>query len=78
MDVVTLIGKENLQWLATEFGRETRLKDLPEEILAFVATSLGISPARVFGVATFYGGTSGPLAPKLRLVLTLGSEVQLP
>ncbi len=27
---------------------------LPEEILAFVATSLGISPARVFGVATFY------------------------
>jgi hypothetical protein len=33
MDVVTLIGKENLRWLATEFGRETRLKDLPEEIL---------------------------------------------
>jgi len=27
---------------------------LPEEILNFVATSLGISPARVFGVATFY------------------------
>jgi len=27
---------------------------LPEEVLAFIATSLGISPARVFGVATFY------------------------
>lgn len=27
---------------------------LPEEVLAFVATSLGLSPARVFGVATFY------------------------
>ena len=27
---------------------------LPEEILTFIATSLGISPARVFGVATFY------------------------
>jgi NADH-quinone oxidoreductase subunit E len=27
---------------------------LPEEILTFVATSLGISPARVFGVVTFY------------------------
>ncbi len=26
---------------------------LPEEILTFIATSLGISPARVFGVATF-------------------------
>lgn len=27
---------------------------LPEEILTFVATSLGLSPANVFGVATFY------------------------
>ena len=28
-----MIGRENLQWLAAEFCRETRLKDLPEEIL---------------------------------------------
>jgi NADH-quinone oxidoreductase subunit E len=27
---------------------------LPEEILTFIATSLGIPPAKVFGVATFY------------------------
>ncbi len=27
---------------------------LPEEIMTFVATSLGIPPARVFGVATFF------------------------
>lgn len=27
---------------------------LPEEVLTFVATSLKLSPARVFGVATFY------------------------
>jgi NADH-quinone oxidoreductase subunit E len=27
---------------------------LPEEVLTFVATSLGLPPARVFGVATFY------------------------
>jgi NADH-quinone oxidoreductase subunit E len=27
---------------------------LPEEVLHFIATSLNISPARVFGVATFY------------------------
>ena len=27
---------------------------LPEEVLAYVATSLGLPPARVFGVATFY------------------------
>ena len=27
---------------------------LPEEVLTFVATALGVSPASVFGVATFY------------------------
>ncbi len=27
---------------------------LPEEILSLIATSLGLSPAKVFGVATFY------------------------
>lgn len=27
---------------------------LPEEVLHFIATSLGLPPARVFGVATFY------------------------
>lgn len=27
---------------------------LPREVLAYVATSLGVPPARVFGVATFY------------------------
>lgn len=27
---------------------------LPEKILTFVATSLGIPPAKIFGVATFY------------------------
>lgn len=33
VDVVAMIGKENLQWLATEFCRETRLKDIPVDIL---------------------------------------------
>ncbi len=33
VDVVVMIGRENLLWLATEFHRETTLKDLPEEIL---------------------------------------------
>jgi NADH-quinone oxidoreductase subunit E len=28
---------------------------LPEEILAYIAVSLGLSPAKVYGVATFYG-----------------------
>ena len=33
---------------------QTEYRYLPEEILTFVATSLGVSPAKVFGVATFY------------------------
>jgi len=33
---------------------QTEYRYLPEEILTFVATSLGLSPAKVFGVATFY------------------------
>ncbi len=40
---------------------------LPEEILTFVATSLGISPARVFGVATFYSHFS--LEPKGKYIV---------
>ncbi|MBS3943232.1 MAG: NAD(P)H-dependent oxidoreductase subunit E [Dethiobacter sp.] len=35
---------------------------LPEEILAYVATAMDISPAKVFGVATFYDYFS--LVPK--------------
>lgn len=40
---------------------------LPEEVMTFVATSLGISPAKVFGVATFYSHFS--LAPKGKHVI---------
>jgi NADH-quinone oxidoreductase subunit E len=35
---------------------------LPEEILTLVATALGLSPAKVFGVATFYSHFT--LAPR--------------
>src|SRR5512139_2586790 len=33
LDVVTMIGRENLHWLAAGFCRETRLRDLPKDIL---------------------------------------------
>lgn len=42
---------------------------LPEEVMTFVATSLGLSPARVFGVATFYGHFA--LEPKGKYVVRL-------
>ena len=40
---------------------------LPEKVLAFVATSLGIPPAQVFGVATFYAHFA--LHPKGKYVI---------
>jgi NADH-quinone oxidoreductase subunit E len=40
---------------------------LPEEVMTLVATSLGISPARVFGVATFYSHFA--LEPKGKYVI---------
>lgn len=40
---------------------------LPEEILAYVATAMDISPAKVFGVATFYENFS--LHPKGKYVI---------
>jgi len=40
---------------------------LPEEILTFVATSLNLTPARVYGVATFYSHFN--LKPKGKYVI---------
>lgn len=42
---------------------------LPEEVLTYVATALGITPARVFGVATFYAHFA--MAPKGKHVVRL-------
>ncbi len=42
---------------------------LPKEVLTYVATSLDISPARVFGVATFY--THFAIEPKGKHIVRL-------
>lgn len=42
---------------------------LPEEVLTFVATSVGLPPARVYGVATFYAHFA--LEPKGKFVVRL-------
>jgi len=42
---------------------------LPEEVMTFVATSLRLPPARVFGVATFYAHFA--LEPKGKYVIRL-------
>lgn len=40
---------------------------LPEEVLTYVATALGVAPAQVYGVATFYSQFS--LEPKGKYVI---------
>ncbi len=42
---------------------------LPEEILTFVATSLNLTPARVYGVATFYSHFT--LKPKGKYIIRI-------
>ncbi|HNX90966.1 MAG TPA: NAD(P)H-dependent oxidoreductase subunit E [Candidatus Omnitrophota bacterium] len=42
---------------------------LPEEILTFIATALDISPAKVFGVATFYSHFT--LKPKGKYIVRI-------
>jgi NADH:ubiquinone oxidoreductase subunit E len=42
---------------------------LPERVLTFIATSLGIPPAQVFGVATFYSHFT--LKPKGKYVIKI-------
>lgn len=44
-------------------------KYLPEEIMAFIATSLSISPAKVYGVATFFSHFA--LKPKGKFVVKI-------
>jgi NADH-quinone oxidoreductase subunit E len=48
-----------------EVQREYRY--LPEQVLSYVANSLGLSPARVYGVASFYANFA--LEPKGRFVV---------
>ena len=42
---------------------------LPQEVMTFIATSLGVSPARLYGVATFYSHFS--LEPKGKHILKM-------
>jgi len=53
-DIVDRNGRNPARLIPILQAVQAEYRYLPEEILTFVATSLSISPARVFGVATFY------------------------
>ena len=37
-EIVEIIGPDCFEWLSREFDRETRLKDIPDEILALISS----------------------------------------
>jgi len=54
IDIVDENGRNAARLILILQAVQAEYRYLPEEILTFVATSLGLSPAKVFGVATFY------------------------
>ncbi|HEY3276057.1 MAG TPA: NADH-quinone oxidoreductase subunit NuoE [Syntrophorhabdaceae bacterium] len=54
LEIVDQNGRSSARLIPILQAVQAEYRYLPEEVLTFVATSLGISPARVYGVATFY------------------------
>ena len=53
-EIIDQNGRDSSRLIPILQAVQAEYRYLPEEILTFIATSVGISPARVFGVATFY------------------------
>ncbi|NLK08682.1 MAG: NADH-quinone oxidoreductase subunit NuoE [Firmicutes bacterium] len=53
-EIIAQHGKEESTLIPILQKVQEEYRYLPEEILTYVATALGISPATVYGVATFY------------------------
>jgi len=54
LEIVDQNGRQPSRLIPILQAVQAEYRYLPEEVLTFIATSLGISPAKVFGVATFY------------------------
>ena len=65
--VIEHFGRDKSKLIPILQAVQEEYRYLPEEVMTFVATSLGISPAKVFGVATFYSHFS--LEPKGKHVI---------
>ena len=53
-EIIDQNGKNASRLIPILQAVQVEYRYLPEEILTFIATSLGVTPAKVFGVATFY------------------------
>ncbi|MCX7965976.1 MAG: NADH-quinone oxidoreductase subunit NuoE [Syntrophorhabdaceae bacterium] len=54
LEIVEQNGRQPSRLIPILQAVQAEYRYLPEEVLTFIATSLGVSPAKVFGVATFY------------------------
>lgn len=66
-EIIARHGGQVSQLIAILQEIQAEYRYLPEEVLAYVATALGVSPATVYGVATFYAQFS--LKPKGKYVI---------
>lgn len=62
-------GRNPARLIAILQAVQEEYRYLPAEVMAFVATAVGLPPARVYGVATFYAHFA--LAPKGKHVIRL-------
>jgi len=53
-EIINRLGRSQSALIPILQEVQAEYRYLPEEILTYVATALGLSPASVFGVATFY------------------------
>lgn len=68
-EIITSHGKDASALIPILQEVQEEYRYLPEEILTYVAMAMGISPATVYGVATFYAQFS--LAPKGKYVVKI-------
>lgn len=68
-EIVEANGRKPCRLIPILQAVQEEYRYLPPEVLTYVATTLGVSPAKVFGVATFYAHFA--LEPKGKHVLRL-------
>ncbi|WP_236777822.1 complex I 24 kDa subunit family protein [Anoxybacter fermentans] len=66
-EIIEKYGKKKSSLIAILQEIQEEYRYLPEEILTYVATAMDLSPATVFGVATFYAQFS--LEPKGKYII---------
>jgi len=68
-EIIDRFGRDPQKLIPILQAVQDEYRYLPEEVLTYVATSLGLPPARVYGVATFYAHFS--LEPKGKYVVRM-------